>query len=283
MSFLLGPAEALESGLWSHKPDVPDIPQISLPQTQLDITKGNLAALPGLEDLGTGVNAFQRAERAKTLEGIPGLQALETATLGNLGSWMAGQIPADVQNAIATSGAGRALAGGYGGSGMANNLVARDLGLTSLDLQRMAVPMAQNFIGQEFGMRNVPQFDPTSSFINPMDAAQFYNRQNMEQFNRNWLQARIDAQPEPWQQSIMNSTQELGGMLDEAAASYGGTAMGSMGGGMMGGMKAGAPSMGGNAYWAPSPLSSAPMGSSMDFGGLGATPYNPYSLGGYQY
>lgn len=288
MSFLGGPVEALESLIWEQKPDVPSLPRIDLAQQQLDTTKGNLAALPGLETIGRGVDDFQRAERAKTLATIPGLQDLETLTLGNLGDWMRGQIPHDVQNAIATSGAGRALAGGYGGSGMGTNLVARDLGLTSLGLQQSAVPMAQNFIGQEFGMRNVPQYDPTTQFINPLNAAQFYDRQNQEQFNRNWLAERIAAQPEPWQQSIMNSTQQGGAIFDkifqQAASSYLGGGMSGMMGGGGGGMGAGIGSsamqgaMAGGAQASPMPA-----GTAYNYESLGNTGYNPYNLGGYNY
>src|SRR5690349_21679692 len=126
MSFVLGPFEALEAGLWEHKPDVPDIPRVDLQATQLDTARGNLAALPTLEATGSQLNSFQRGQRAQNLASIPGLSNLEGLLNTNLDSWLRGQLPPDVTNAVATSAAGRALSGGYGGSGMATNLSARD-------------------------------------------------------------------------------------------------------------------------------------------------------------
>lgn len=63
---------------------------------------------------------------------IPNLQKAGANTT----SLLAGEIPTDVGNAIARTDIAKSMAGGFGiGSGMGRNLVARDLGLTSLGLQ----------------------------------------------------------------------------------------------------------------------------------------------------
>lgn len=66
-------------------------------------------------------------------------RALELSAIAdeNAAAMMSGRISADVQANLARSGAMRALQGGFGGgSEMGRNLQARDLGLTSLDLQQ---------------------------------------------------------------------------------------------------------------------------------------------------
>lgn len=233
MSFLLGPFEALESGLFESKPNVPQYHWTDLLQQQMDTTQGNLDVLPSAEKLGAGVNDFMRGERAKTLAGIPGLGDIESETAANLKSWLRGELPSDVSSAVQRGANARAYAGGYGGSGMGRDLTSRDLGLTSLDISRSAVPLASQYMGQEYNMRKTPEFDPSSMFLDPRFSAQFNNMQNQQQYQRDLLAAKIAAQPEPWQQSLMNSTQSLGGMMDSALALYGG--------GMMGGI----PGMGG--------------------------------------
>lgn len=227
MSFTLGPFEALEAGLFSSKPNVPQFNWIDLAQQQLDTTKGNLGVLPQAEELGGQVNSFMRGERAKTLAGIPGLSDLESLQLGNLKSWLKGELPADVASQVQRHANSQAFAGGYGGSGMAGNLSARDLGLTSLQLSQSAMPMANQFAQNEYAMRATPEFNPASMFVDPMSAAKFNAGQQSQQWNRDWLANRIASQPEPWQQSLMNSTQQAGAIGDSLFASY----LGSMTGG----------------------------------------------------
>lgn len=230
MSFLLGPIEAGLSAAFESKPDVPDFQWIDLAQQQLDTAKGNLGVLPQAEELGGQVNAFMRGERAKTLAGIPGLSDVEALQLGNLKSWLRGELPADVASQVQRRANAQAYAGGYGGSGMAGNLTARDLGLTSLQLAQSAMPMANQYTQQQYNMRATPEFNPSSMFIDPMAAAQFNSAQRNQQFQRDWLANRIAAQPEPWQQSIMSSVQQGGAMGDSLFGSFGGGMLGGIGG-----------------------------------------------------
>lgn len=273
MSFVLGPFEALEAGLWSSKPDVPNFHWTDLVQQQLDTAAGNLGVLPSSEELGSQVNDFMRGERGKTLATIPGLTDIEGQTTKDLSSWLRGELPADVSSAVSRASNARAYAGGYGGSGMGRNLQARDLGLTSLNLMQSAVPLGQQYAQNEYRMRAVPEYDPTSMFLNPMQSAQFNAAQQQQNWQRDWLANQIAAQPEPWQQSIMNSTQQAGAMGDMMLGSFAGGGLGALGG-MGGGMTGGAPpAVGSNSSWAAAPYPSMSMG-----GG-----YDPWTLGGYNY
>lgn len=259
MSFALGGLEAGLSALWESKPDVPSFKWVDLVQQQLDTTAGNLGVLTDAEKLGSGVNEFMRGERAKTLAGIPGLGDIEQETAANLKSWLRGELPSDVTSAVERGANARAYAGGYGGAGMGRNLTSRDLGLTSLDLMTRAVPMGEQFAQSEYNLRKIPEFNPSSMFIDPMSAARFNAQQYGQQWNRDWLASRISAQPEPWQQSLMNSVNSLGSMADVVGGSYLG--------GMLGGM--------GQGQQQPPPP--PPPGTDTGFGGFTTGGYNVYT------
>lgn len=235
MGFFTAPLDIGLSAAFESKPDVPDFHWTDLVQQQLDTAAGNLGVLPQAEQLGAGVNDFLRSERSKTLAGIPGLEDIENQSVANLKSWLAGELPGDVQSAIQRGSNATAYAGGYGGSGMGRNLTARDLGLTSLQLQQSAMPLARAYTGQEASMREVPEFNPASMFINPMQAGQFNAQQAAQQWNRDWLNNRVAAQPEPWQQTLMSDVNSLDAMLGTGVGTVGGAAAGAAASGAGGG------------------------------------------------
>lgn len=68
---------------------------------------------------------------------------------GNILSGLQGVLPPSVTQAVIDAGVSRAVAGGFGGSGLGNNLVARDLGLTSKAIQDLAFNQALNFTGNQ--------------------------------------------------------------------------------------------------------------------------------------
>jgi hypothetical protein len=70
-------------------------------------------------------------------------RALELSAIAdeNAAAMMSGRISADVQANLARTGAVKALQGGFAGGDMQRNMEARDLGLTSLDLQQRGTTM----------------------------------------------------------------------------------------------------------------------------------------------
>lgn len=220
MGFITGPLDIGLSALFESKPDVPSFHWIDLAQQQLDTAAGNLGVLPQAEEMGGQVNQFLRGERAKTLAGIPGLSDLESLQTGNLRSWLRGELPADVAAQVQRRANSQAFAGGYGGSGMAQNLEARDLGLNSLQLMQSAMPLAGAYTSREAAMRQIPEFNPASMFLDPMRAAQFNAQQANQQFQRDWLANRVAAQPDPWQQTLMSDVGSLDALLGTAGGSY---------------------------------------------------------------
>lgn len=216
----MGLLSSVVSAFTEGKPDVPPLQLVDLIDQQMKTTAGNRQVLPGAEALGSDVNAFMRGERAKTLSQIPGLEDIEGGVVGNLKNWLRGDLGTDLSSQVQRRSNAQAFAGGYGGSGMGRNLTARDLGLTGYDVQRAAIPMASNYLGQEYGMRATPEFNPATQFLSPQFSAQFNQAQNMAKYQRDWLQNRINAQPDPWAQSLMTGLDSLESAAESAAGGY---------------------------------------------------------------
>lgn len=291
MGFTFGALQAGLSAAFEEKPDVPEFQWIDLVQKQLETAEGNLEVLPITEKIGTRANEFMRGERAKTLAGIPGLEDIETQTVENLKGWLRGELGDDLSSSVQRRSNAQAFAGGYGGSGMARNLEARDLGLTGLQLQQSAIPLGGSYLSGATARRAIPEFNPATMFIDPMAAAQFDAQQNQSKWQRDWLREQIKAQPEPWQQSLMDSAASLSAFGDQVLGTYvGGVAgggMGGMGGGAGGAIPASQQAAMQNefyGYGAPGTFSSPPPpsygGWGGYYGGTASAPppaYDPYN------
>lgn len=96
----------------------------------------------------TRTNTFNQQELNRMLEGsIPGYGKMQSSRASAANDLLAGSIPADVARAVRAGSVSHAMEGGYGGSAAGRNLVARDLGLTSLDLIGRGNDMASGIIG----------------------------------------------------------------------------------------------------------------------------------------
>jgi hypothetical protein len=149
--------------------DLANTPGLDIDSEIANALGSDVKNLSGASTVAGGVNASNSAQMKALLEaGIPGYEGLSAQNLANIGSELRGELPPDVQAAIERATAGRALAGGYGGSEAARNLTSRDLGLTSLgltqrggtDLSRVlqTTPLpglvgAQNFLGPSISDR----------------------------------------------------------------------------------------------------------------------------------
>jgi hypothetical protein len=106
----------------------------------------------------------------------PTLRRNITQQGANTQSFLRGQIPADVQSLVKNNAAETSLFGGFGGSQMARNLTARDLGLTSLDL----IGRGNQGLEQQFGLaqRLSPYQSDTLSYL--MNPSQLQSNQTNE-------------------------------------------------------------------------------------------------------
>jgi hypothetical protein len=178
---------------------------------------GDLA--PKAEGLEARRNQFTTQQIQEILEqSIPGFKEAQAGRVGNAASLIRGELPPDVMDAVYRSGASRAVAGGYGGSGAGRNLVARDLGRTSLDLMDLGGRQLSGIIG------STPMATPASFMLSP---EQLLNLRSGERSQR--MQAQTTAAGAPGATAVWGQgLQSMGKSLMELAGSVGGAAAGGM-------------------------------------------------------
>jgi hypothetical protein len=227
---------------------------------------------PGVaEYTPTDLGAEAKKAAASDISNMPEIQALLEKILPGYGemvgqgskntlSLLRGEIPQDVQDQVRRTSAFRSLTGGFGGSGIAKSLTARDLGLTSLDLMGKGENSAQRWAGLTEGA--VSPFSVTAKEQADQTMKNNLYKQATEQFKYNVL-----AAPDPGAAGLFNTIATIGG----TAASFGvGSALGAIGGG-----KGSVPQQGVANYSYPSPTYTAGYPTS---NASGTAPYNwPYS------
>jgi len=215
------------SDIFGKKPKVPEFQRTSLPEQQGKAINANLAALPGAEDLVGKANVFTRQQIQDMLRAtIPNYDAITKTATGNIQSMLKGELPQDVQGQISRNAAAKALGGGYAGSGSHGNLVARDLGLTSLDLTQQGLSSAESWFKMSDQMFSPGMLNVSSMFITPQQQFESEFQQNTLQFQRDWMSNQIKAMPDPVLSGIND---QVYGLLQSVAGSFGG--MGGVGGG----------------------------------------------------
>lgn len=203
------------------KPTVPDWNEVSLAEEQIRAIEANQAALPGAESLVSETNRFTQDQIRKMLQlAIPNYDSLVNSASGNIGALLRGEVPQDVSDSVQRSDAAKAISGGYSGSGMHGNLVARDLGLTSLNAIQAGLSSAQNWIQVMDRVYAPGMMDVSSMFITPMQqfSATFANKES--EWGVDWMKNQIKAMPDPFGQAL---GQFLGGIGDAAASYFGGS------------------------------------------------------------
>lgn len=186
------------------KPTVPEVPELSLAEEQRKATAANLANAPEAAKLA----AFSQDQINKMMEmAIPGFAGMRTKIAGNIDALIRGEIPLDVSNQVKRQGAGRALMGGFAGTDAASNLVARDLGLTSLGLTREGLSSAESWISNMEQLYSPSQALFTGMFITPAQQFAAASQERDLQFQRTWLQEQINSMPAPWAAAFKEAVQ----------------------------------------------------------------------------
>ena len=110
---------------------------------------------------------------------------------------------------------------------MARNLVARDLGLTSLDLIGKGIDAGSRWIATAKANTTAPQFDPSSMFISPMQRIGVEQWNRTGQFQRDWMANQIESQYATGTivgRGLADMGQGVTGLVTSAAGSLGGGA-----------------------------------------------------------
>ena len=183
---------ALIGEFFRSAPKIPQFKPVNVQAEQGKAITGNLKSLPDAAKLAGDTNVFSQEQINKMLElAMPGYSGLRDKTTGTISSLLDGEIPSDVSDSVRRSAAARATYGGFGGTGMARNLEARDLGLTSLDLTTKGLDAASRWISST---RTAPQMDVSSMFIRPETQIQAALADRDAQFQRNYVNALKNAQ-----------------------------------------------------------------------------------------
>lgn len=210
------------SALFGKKPSVPELTPLDLGKEQQLAIQQNISGLPAAGELASKTNLFNQQELTKMLEfAMPGYGSKKAKIGENITSMAAGEIPSDISEAVMRNANVRAMGGGYGGTRMAGNLTARDLGLTSLDLTQKGLDAASRWLS----MTAPKQFDASSMFVTPntlMDVA-FRNTEN--QFQRDYVKNQTDAKYATGTiigQSLINTDAQLAQIASSLAGSAAG-------------------------------------------------------------
>lgn len=212
---------------------VPEIRRVDTEREQREAIRQNIASIAPASELSRrATEADQATLESQLRRAIPGYDQLIGQASRNIGASLRGELTPEVTSQVQRSTAGRALMGGYGGgSGFGRALTARDLGLTSLNLQQQGLGQAMNFIQSQRSTGMVQPFSVSSMFVSPTQRINLALQENSMQFNRDVMAAQEAAKPNPMMAAIGGSLSNIGGMMF-------GDFMGGRGGGGGGGRSA---------------------------------------------
>lgn len=290
-------------------PDAPAAPFVDPQSAQAASITGNMRALPDLMQLGSSVNQYNLAERAKLLSaGVPGYRAIADAGGEALAAGLRGELTDDLAREVSRRTNAQAFGGGYGGSGFGRALEARDLGRTSYDVQRAALAQAPGWLNTIGNLSVGQPFDVRSGFLSPEQQILASQWNETNRFNRDWLQNQLDSIPDPEQAALAQSVGSMTDLVASAALAWAGGGIGAAGaGGMAGGMGAAQGGMMGSQFgamlgggqnsssanigalmggmWQPTPATMPSSGFSpyAQVNPLGQSIWDPYMMGGYNF
>lgn len=194
----------------------------------------NITSLPKLGELAEGVNALTSEELLKQLNRmLPGYSDLLNKGTELIQSQLRGEIPDDVVRETSRLAAERSRAGGYAGSQFSDNLTARDLGLTSLEITNQALSKADQWMAR--ASRMTPTFDFTNMFVTPQQRMQIKLQENAAMFERDMIKSQVDAMPEAWEVALATFFDNIEETGQSVLGAYAGGAMGGGGGAAAGG------------------------------------------------
>jgi len=216
----LSSAGGILGGLFgAKKVKVPELKPIDFAGEQRQAIQQNIASLEPATELATKTTAAEQGIlEAQLRRAIPGYDQLIAQAGKTIGSRLRGEVDQDVQSQLQRSVAGQAVGGGFKGSeGIRTNLLARDFGLTSMQIQNQGLAQAQSFIQQQRTVGMAQPFSVSSMFITPNQRIGFMQQQQQAQYARDMAAAQVAAQPSAMNQAfgsaIGNFTGTVGGAL----------------------------------------------------------------------
>jgi hypothetical protein len=226
--------------VFGSKPQVAKPKLTSLPASQTQAVGANIAAFPGIEQLGTQYSDYLTQQLSSLIPNYRDILSQGGAVTGDIQSQAAklaeGQIPQDVLDQINQSTAYESLISGTAGSGMSQALNAKTLGLTSLDLINQGANLntsAENAAQGWARIAGSTAYNPAAMFITPaqQEAVTAQNNALMQAYQQ--YKYNVAAAPDPGAAGISNTIMGLVGAYLGTVG--GGGAKGAIGGGGGGG------------------------------------------------
>jgi hypothetical protein len=217
-------AGSLLGGLFGgKKPKVPELKPIDFAKEQQQAIQQNIASLESATDLAKRTTAAEQSQLETQLRrAIPGYDQLVAQASKTIGSRLRGEVDQDIQSQLQRSVAGRAVGGGFKESeGIRTNLLARDFGLTAMQIQNQGLAQAQNFIQQQRAFGMVQPFSVSSMFITPAQRIGAIQEQQSRMYGRDLTAAQVAAAPSPMQQAAQTALTNFGGVAGGALSQYG--------------------------------------------------------------
>jgi len=230
MGAILGAAaiaggSSLIGGLLSKgsKPKVPAFKPIDFAAEQKQAIQQNIGSLESATELATKTTAAEQSQlEAQLRRAIPGYDQLISQAGKTIGSRLRGEVDQDVQSQLQRAVAGRAVGGGFkDASGIRTNLLARDFGLTAMQIQNQGLAQAQNFIQQQRAFGMAQPFSVSSMFITPAQRIGAIQEQQARMYGRDLTAAQVAAAPSPFQQAIGSTLSNVGNIAGGALMQYG--------------------------------------------------------------
>jgi hypothetical protein len=271
--------------VFGSTPDVAPFIPTDYGQEQLNALLQNIGAFPDIEQLGNLYQQYIMGAYKQAGFDLPSLLGKGTGIAGQeldiAKEELTGAIPKDVQSQIAESSAFQSLLSGTSGGGMASANQARNLGLTSLDMQQRGAQMAGqagNAAQLWASLARGTMMDPSSMLVTPQQRAAFQQEQNALKQATQQFGYNVAAMPNPVAAGISGTIMNLlgaylghgmgggGGSITPSYQSIMGTSGATSPGGGIGGVGVGG--VGGFGYGGMNPYTATTGG---------------FNLGGYNY
>jgi hypothetical protein len=219
------------SKLFGKKPKVPAFVKIDLDEQMRKSVSGNRAIVGDAGKLALEQQAADQAALEQGLKSsIRGYEGLVTGEREVIGDMLAGTVSDDVWDEIRRRNPNIQQSQG----GEFNRL--RNLGLTSMQQQEKGLVAAERFKTWHVGYGMAKPMSVTSMFTSPQERLAHESSERSMKFQRDWLQAKTDAAPDPRFVGVAKvAASALGGVWGQALGAGLGMDMQQGGGGGGGG------------------------------------------------
>jgi len=247
----IGTAMGVLGGLFSKGPKVPKYEKIDQAKEQDASISSNLASFSKAKELAAKTSAAdQDILMANLQKADPNYLANISSASGTIGNMMAGKLPMGDQSLLMRRAAESGMTGGMSGSQAGRNLVARDLGLSQMNMMQAGLGAHNAHLST---LRNTAVANPMSlgaSYVNPAQWTQTAMSENRFAHQNAVAMAGAKA-ANSFGNRLGGAMQSVGGMM--AGGMFGGGGGGG-GGGMFGNM------FGGTGVSAGTPSTLGPQG-----------------------